>query len=196
MPGEHWFEYNGARLEPFYHMYNLTHLNERMVELAIARHWGLPWQHSRGLEVGNVTGHYERMTHPVLDLYELAAWYQVGNQAVHNTDLLELGVSHQLFSWVMSISTIEHTANPLAAIKILKDLVAPGGSLLVTFPTGVRQELDDYVLGAAQEESAHFCTISREDNDHGGWALDAMPQIQAYGPWANTVAIYEWTAPL
>jgi SAM-dependent methyltransferase len=192
MSGEHWFEYHGKHLTPSYHLYNLTHLNERMVELAVAFEWlkGESW--SQGLEVGNVLGHYKQMTHDVIDLYEEASWYQV-RQRIINVDILHLHVPEK-FQWVCSLSTVEHTADPVKAIKVLADFVKPGGKLLVTFPTGVRQELDALIMRPEEINSlfTKTCTIVREDNDHGGWAPSSDISVVPYGPWANSVFIGEW----
>lgn len=200
MSTEHWFEYHGEILEPYYHMYNLTHLNERMVELAIVRKWlterdawGL---YSPGLEVGNVTGHYWALRHMVFDLHEEPAWYQLSHQKVVAADILDFAdmEDHPVFPWVFSLSTIEHTEDPLTALYALRALVAPGGKLLVTFPTGAHPDLDSYVARL----SPHFtreCTVVRVENGHGGWEQTEEPEVREYGPWANSVAVLEWDKP-
>lgn len=192
MSSEHWFEYHGERLDVFYHLYNLTHLNERMIEIAIAHRFLHQRAWSIGLEVGNVLGHYGPMSHVVIDLHEQAEWYQT-RQTVANIDILGL-IPTKKYEWVISISTIEHTADPLVALSVLRSLVAPGGSLLVTVPTGVNAELDAYILVDAPFFD-RVCTIVREENDHGGWAQTEEPEVREYGPWANSVAIMEYTAP-
>jgi hypothetical protein len=178
-------------------MYNLTHLNERMVEVAIA-HWWLETQIPanmihRGLEVGNVLGHYDRRRHNVIDLYEKSAWYQ--RQQVIEADLLNLQPLPRggkiTYPWVCSISTIEHTGAGTAAVGVLKGLTRPGGKLLVTFPTGVDSSLDDMVNRGLMDFT-RSCTISRCGD---GWLQDEFPVVSEYGPWANAVAICEWTAP-
>jgi hypothetical protein len=198
MSDELWFEYHGERLEPFHHLYNLTFLNERCIELAIARQW-LPecaWHlNPGGLEVGNVMGHYWPMRHTVFDLYEPPAWYQLeGGQKVIDVDLLSLDeVEHPWFPWVVSLSTIEHTANPIKALEILYSLVEPGGRLLVSFPTGVDDRLDSWAEELPDMANTRACTIVRDGNDHGGWVQTPKPQLREYGPWANSVAIVEWS---
>jgi hypothetical protein len=187
------FEYHDEVLPYFLHMYNLTHLNERMVEIAIA-HWWLetqipPNMIHRGLEVGNVLGHYSRRRHKVIDLYEQAAWYQ--RQQVANIDMFYF--QHQIagtFPWVCSISTIEHTGAGFDAIGALKQFTQPGGKLLVTFPTGVDSSLDDMVNRGLMGFT-RSCTISRCGDD---WLQDEIPTVSEYGPWANAVAVCEWTS--
>lgn len=203
MSDEHWFEYHDERLGAFYHMYNLTHLNERMVEMAIATSWmdrrRYQSEFDRFLEVGNVTGHYAYRRHRVFDLHEEASWYQtlLGAQQIIPVDILEVNDWESIpqFKSVLSISTIEHTADPVAALAGLSRLVEPGGQMLVTFPTGVRPQLDMIATYHGSGIFDRFCTISRDDNAHGGWSQDPEPVTSEYGPWANTVCVGEWTAP-
>jgi hypothetical protein len=201
------FTYHGVELPYFWHLYNLTMMNERAVEIAIA-HWWLeqimdddhPTIWSAGLEVGNVLGHYEYHKHAVWDLNEEPAWYQkLGGQPVVSADILDF-VAMFAYPWVVSISTIEHTDNPLLAFDNLKSLVSPGGKLLVTFPTGVSKDLDDLIYEEALEQNrgggpffTRSCTIERTDD---GWAqtIGAMA-TREYGPWANSVFIGEWERP-
>ena len=196
MSDEAWFEYHGERLDLFHHMYNLTHLNERAVEMAIVHRW-LDSPSPRaddGLEIGNVTGHYGARRHIVYDLNEPASWYQeLTGQPVVSADVLYLNPDAS-FPWVLSISTIEHTEDPMLAVDVLHGLVAPGGDLLVTFPTGVRDELDDLARWCDQTFD-RCCTIARAENDHGGWEQTPTVEIRPYGPWANSVFVGEWTAP-
>lgn len=196
-PREHHFLYHGVELPYVYHLYNLTHLNERMVELAIARHFidrDLERQHD-GVEVGNVLGHYEPRMHTVIDLYEGASFHQVTRgQQVINADVTYVSQSYRA-PWVASISTVEHTANPMRTIDRLMTMVEPGGRLLVTFPTGERAELDTFVGNGFPGPWARACTLSREGDPLAGgveWRQDPEPRVNAYGPWANTVAVIEW----
>ena len=190
------FTYLGESYPLYCHTYNLTHLNERGVEIAIAHRW--LWQFRptvmhAGLEVGNVLGHYSQRLHLVFDLHEPPAWYQ-RNQPVRSVDILNLpaGVDRFPFPWVCSISTIEHTDDPPAAIDALKGLVEPGGKLLVTFPTGDRPELDD-ALGDLEAGFDSMVTIARSGE---GWRQTDTIEVRPYGPWANSVVVAEWAAPL
>jgi hypothetical protein len=200
------FTYHGVELPYFWHLYNLTMMNERAVEIAIAHHWleqimddDHPTIWSEGIEVGNVLGHYEYHKHIVFDLHEEAAWYQkLGGQPVVSQDILSFDGTGSAdrwefdqFPWVVSISTIEHTEIPITALVALKSLVAPGGQLLVTFPTGVDGPLDIFA-SAGFPNMDRGCTIVRTED---GWVQTDEPEIREYGPWANSVAICEWRAP-
>lgn len=184
------FRYWDVDLEEFHHLYNLTFLNERAVELAVVRHWGAPFEDFGGLEVGNVTGHYWPMNHRVFDLHEQPEWYQM--QLVESIDILNCDPGRQ-FPWVLSISTIEHTEDPLLALHVLMRLVQSGGRLLVTFPTGVHPDLD-VCVDAGAPMFTRGCTIVRDwDDEH--WTQTPRMLVREYGPWANSVFVGEWTAP-
>jgi SAM-dependent methyltransferase len=192
------FTYNGVELAYFDHLYNLTYLNERRVELAIAHHWlgQMPWEVQKaGLEVGNVMGHYCQRPHVVYDLNEPAAWYQeLAGQQVISQDILDV-VAMFAYPWVLSISTIEHTEDPIKALNELYDLIAPGGKMLVTFPTGADPRLDAYVEGLLPVYGGpmRWCTIARTDDD---WEQTTEAEIRPYGPWANSVFVGEWERPV
>jgi 2-polyprenyl-3-methyl-5-hydroxy-6-metoxy-1,4-benzoquinol methylase len=111
-----------------------------------------------------------------------------------NRDLFEWADEYmpRTYPWVLSISTVEHTADPVKAIEVLKDLVAPGGKLLVTFPTMVSDALDDFVMAGAIGMT-RACTIARDVD--GGWGQTPSFSLRTYGPWANSVFIGEWERP-
>ncbi len=133
------FRYRDKTLRPFWHSYNWTHTNERQIELPVVFDW-LGRRSGKGLEVGNVTGHYIKPHHKVIDLMETDEW-------VSNTNLFEVG---EQFDWVLAISTIEHVGwdnepgrrNPAEAIQHLLSLLSANGSMLVTVPLGYNWTLD------------------------------------------------------
>jgi SAM-dependent methyltransferase len=171
-------------LELFDHPYNTTILNERAVELAVARRW-LDERQGDGLEVGNVTSHYWAATHRIVDLYEQA-------EGVENVDLFTV---EDRFDWVLAISTVEHVrwddahdpSGGPAAVQHLRSLLKPEGQLLVTIPFGWNPPLDQELpLGADWWQC-----WQRAGND---WEMsDAEPV--GYGPrWANKVFVGVWRA--
>lgn len=139
------FELDGQRFPYFFHRYNLTWLNERVVEvpLADAVLSGLP-RGARVLELGNVLAHYERGGHDVVDKYEQAP-------GVRNLDVLELPDDGTRYDAIVSISTVEHVGvdddsgdptRAAAALALLHARLAPGGTLVVTIPVGYNPTLD------------------------------------------------------
>src|SRR5690606_34112160 len=120
------FRFQGAEHDGFDHPYNTTILNERAVEIPVVLDW-LPGK-GRGLEVGNVLGHYGVKGRRVVDLYEQA-------DGVENLDLFDIE-GH--FDWIVSISTLEHVRwdteprdpnGAVEAIGHLRSLLSPGGRM-------------------------------------------------------------------
>lgn len=127
----------------FYHLYNITWKNERAVEIAVAREFMDQHPSASTLEVGNVLSWYRPAHHDVLDKYEVA-------NGVINEDVVDFDPGHT-YDVIVSISTLEHVGwdetprDPtklLRAAEHLKQLVSPGGSMLVTVPLGYNPGLD------------------------------------------------------
>ena len=128
--------------------YNYTWLNERAVEvplaraqLAAARRAGT--DPARILEVGNVLSHYWAVAHTVVDKYERAP-------GVHNVDVADLDLTGP-FDLVLAVSTLEHVGldeevqdpgKPARAVARLASVLAPGGRLWCTVPVGYNDALD------------------------------------------------------
>jgi hypothetical protein len=189
------FEYWGEKLPYHDHPYNNTALNERAVELPIARHW-LEGCEGRGLELGNVLDHYDiGPEHLIVDRYEHAT-------NVTNTDVFDLG-GH--WDWILAISTVEHVrwdwpeerqaGGSLAAIRHLRNhLLAPGGRMLVTAPLGVNEPLD-VAIRQGDSLPTRDCVFVRQTD--GTWTQADRMAWAPYGvgqPWANAVWVAEWEA--
>ena len=143
------FEHEGRSHRYLRHPYNYTWLNERAVEIPLATAVlddalaaGVAPQ--RVLEVGNVLGHYRPVRHRVVDRYERAP-------GVENVDVVDIDPDAR-FDLILSISTLEHVGfdepvtdpgKPLRALEHLGSLLAPGGRLWCTFPTGYNPALDE-----------------------------------------------------
>jgi SAM-dependent methyltransferase len=162
--------------------YNATIRNERAVELAVVFDW-LRGCTGDGLEVGNVLAHYGRTGHRVADLFEQAP-------GVENVDVFDVDGR---YDWIVSISTVEHvrwdvdrdpTGAPFA-IRYLRDLLRPGGELLVTVPFGWNPPLDARLPCGAD-------TWGCWQRDGAGWAPSDLTPVE-YGPqWANKVWVGLW----
>lgn len=178
------FTYRGRRLDYFDHPYNSTRHNERAVEVAVALDW-LPGK-GRGLEVGNVLGHYGATGHRVIDLHEQAP-------GVDNLDVFDITGS---YDWIVSISTVEHVrwdteprdvTAAAAALDHLAGLLAPGGVMLVTVPGGYHPHLDEHLATLP-----NGCTYTRKGD---GWTRTRRPTFKPYGAttlWAESVWVGEW----
>jgi SAM-dependent methyltransferase len=161
------FAYAGASYEYLAHRHNYTWLNERAVEVPIARA-GVASADGRVLEVGNVLGHYGRVAHLVLDRYEQAS-------GVINTNALEFEDADG-FEFIVSVSTLEHVGwderprNPSAAERTfahLTKLLVPGGSVLATVPVGYNVHLDKAIREGRLELSE--LRALRRDERHNIW---------------------------
>lgn len=145
------FSFDGLRLAYFYDRYNLTWLNERAVEVPLARR--ALARGGRRLEVGNVLAHYGHRDHEIVDKYERAP-------GVRNVDVLALDPDLR-WDVVISISTVEHVGlddepfdprRAVEAVRLLAGAVAPGGELLITVPVGYNTALDDGLLAGEVPE--------------------------------------------
>lgn len=163
------FEYRGRRHDYLDHPYNETRLNERAIEVPIALAF-LNHQTGAGIEVGNVTRHYQpESTHAVVDLDEVAG-------GVLNEDV-RTWTPERPFDWLISISTVEHVgwprpwphpgvAEPHAATETLdrfRRFVRPGGPMLVTAPLGFNPGLDVALLDDPPEGSSTMLTDDGHD---------------------------------
>lgn len=140
------FRFEGAEVPYVFSRYNHTWLNERTIELAIARHLLRRWVPAAFLEIGNVLGHYGITGHQVLDLYERVDGVTNGDIVTWDTDAR--------FDAIVAISTLEHVRfdepdkdphGAVAALANMRRLLRPGGRLLVTVPLGYNPGLDDDV---------------------------------------------------
>lgn len=152
------FVYNGSEVEYFEHPYNRTWLNERSVEIPIIWEIMQKYAPEEVLEIGNVTPHYYRFGHVVVDKYEK------GRGALQQ-DVVGL-VLPQKYRLIVTISTLEHVGwdetprtpgKHLVALASLKGLLVPGGLLVVTLPIGYNPDLDaDLFSGRLGFDEVYF----------------------------------------
>lgn len=121
------FKFNEQEYEYIDMVPNQTRLNERRVELPLAMEF-LDWfEDQEILEVGNVTYHYTEIHHDVLDLNE-----KVRNYPIINEDILTWEPKRD-YDAILSISTLEHTNDPLKAVKKILNMA---DHVLITIPLG------------------------------------------------------------
>lgn len=183
------FEWDGHRLRYFDHPYNTTLLNDRAVEVPIARAW-LTCQHGDGLEVGNVLSHYQPVEHRVVDRHEQA-------DGVDNLDVFDIDGT---YDWILAISTLEHVRwdeeprNPKATevVDKLLGLLRPNGRLLVTIPFAQNPYLDGALLTGAYSDAREGTMVY----DPAGW--EWHPGACIWTPvrerrWAGSVWVGTWS---
>jgi SAM-dependent methyltransferase len=152
------FEFEGRKLEYFYHRYNMTWASERCIEVPIARDYLSRFAGRAALEVGNVLSHYGPVTHEVLDKFEKGP-------CVINEDIVTFAPG-KAYDLILSVSTFEHigfddeAAEPSgekirAALGACRRLLKPDGLLVITVPIGYNPHLDALIrtggLGARRE---------------------------------------------
>jgi hypothetical protein len=158
------FEFQGKAYPYFYHRYNRTFLNERIVEVPIV--WDEVKRHAPAsvLEVGNVLAHYFPIKHQVVDKYERA-------RGVIHADAVDYQPD-QHYDLIVAISTLEHVGwdeeprEPekfLRAVDHLASLLAPGGTLLATVPFGYNPEVDRFLA----EGRVPFTSVGYMKRDSG-----------------------------
>lgn len=172
------FTFQGNKYSYFYHWDNATWEKERAVEIPIV--WEIIKKYSRRnvLEVGNVLSHYFRFRHDIVDKYEKA-------DGVINQDVVDFQPSKR-YDLIVSISTLEHVGwnendyknkyektggvtlehvgrneksdmKILCAIRNLKRLLAPGGTMVITVPVGFNFELDKLLREGKIQFTRRFC---------------------------------------
>jgi len=190
-------EFQGRRLDCFYHRYNMTWASERCVEIPIAKSY--LDQHAKGavLEVGNVLSHYFPARHDILDKFEKA-------NGIINQDILDYRPAKQ-YDLILSISTFEHigfddeSTEPSggkikAAIAACRRLLKPDGRLVLTLPIGYNPELDELIRTGELASSREFFLCRRKKTD---WVPATREEALKFSykkpfPYANAVAIIEF----
>lgn len=172
--------------------YNGAWLNERTVEIAVARHLLSGLDPESVLEVGNVLAHYGQVGHTVVDKYEAI-------EGVINEDILDFRPD-RTYSAVVAISTLEHvgfdepTKNehaPTEALAAMRSLLSPSGFLLVTVPLGYNPGLDADIATGAFSCARQFSL--RRVSAENEWVADTIEAAKgcAYGsPYNNANAVY------
>ena len=140
------FEFDGERYRYMFHPYGATLSGERIVEVPIVLKQLKLHAGKRILEVGNVLSHYVECDHDVIDKYEQAP-------RCLNMDITEFEPA-SLYDFIVSVSTVEHIGwneyekvpqKAVQALYSMKNLLAPGGRMLVTCPWGYNPALDTYL---------------------------------------------------
>jgi len=109
---------------------NQTRVNERRIELPLAMEF-VEEHRDNLLEVGNVLRHYKPRgyyTHDIVDLYETNPNFP----EIINEDIMTFPPKKQ-YDAIVSISTLEHTDNPLAAVQ---RVISMAPHIFITIPIG------------------------------------------------------------
>jgi hypothetical protein len=183
------FMWQDRELFYFDHPYNTTLLNDRAVEVPIARSF-IDGRHGIGIEVGNVLSHYGTVEHRVVDRWE-------NEDGVENVDVFDI---HGGYDWIVAISTLEHVrwdepddGAPFGAVyaaRHLRALLNPSGRMLVTVPFGQNPYLDGAILCGALGAVTAGTMLFHPD----GWeeAVGALWRPVRGRRWASAVWVAEF----
>ena len=176
----------------FIHPYNYTWRSERAIEIPIIKTYLDNKKGKRMLEVGNVLSHYYKVTHDIVDNYEIA-------KGVINEDIMKFKPKRN-YDMIFSISTLEHVGvdgvrepgKAVKTIKKLQTLLAPRGLLAFTIPLGYNPVLDKAIFnGRLSLSKKYFFKKVSNDNKwiqiEEGRAKSAM-----YGfpfRWGNVIVV-------
>ena len=187
------FVFRGQELEYFYHRYNFTWRNERIVEVPIAWSFVEAAGDRRVLEVGNVLSHYFPHRHTVLDKYDRAP-------GVINEDALTFAPGER-YDVIVSISTLEHVGwdedprdpdKPVQVATNLARLLRPGGLLVASLPIGYNPHVDRS-LGSRRFPFTETYCLKRVSRDNRWQEVDwADIRDARYGvpfPSANGIVV-------
>ncbi|MEJ2051834.1 MAG: hypothetical protein P8Y60_18740 [Calditrichota bacterium] len=139
-------QFKGKELPLFFHRYNHTWLNERLIEIPIFKSLLDENKGKRILEVGNVLSHYFPVSHKIVDKYEKS-------ENVINQDIVDFHPKKK-YDLIISISTLEHVGYEekpqkpekiFRAIENLRKLCADNGRIYVSVPVGENPFLDRYI---------------------------------------------------
>ena len=191
------FEFAGRQLPYFRHHYNRAWTNERSVELALAFDFLERNDRGRILEVGHVLAHHGRGGHDVVDKYEQSP-------GVVNVDIVDFTPDAR-YDVIVSISTLEHVGfderprepdKTLRAYRRLREVLAPGGAMLLTCPMGYNPHLDEFIRdGRLDFPEIHYLRrVSKENH----WAEVDLAEVKdaRYGePFRNANAVFVGIVP-
>jgi hypothetical protein len=188
------FQFKGQELHLFYHAYNMTWATERCVEVPVIRHVleGVPPKDV--LEVGNVLSHYGPIQHMIVDKFERGA-------GIINEDIVTFQPGWA-FKLIISISTFEHIgfddertghskAKILTAVHACRQLLQPGGQLVITVPVGYNPEMDSILAGneLGAEETWYFKQTRKREWMEVGKEEALRARYGSPFPYANSIAV-------
>ena len=190
-------EFQGRRLDYFYHRYNMTWASERCVEIPIAKSYLDQFPNGAVLEVGNVLSHYFPARHDILDKFEKA-------DGIINQDILDYRPEKQ-YDLILSISTFEHigfddeSTEPSggkikAAIAACRRLLKPGGKFVLTVPVGYNPDLDDLMrTGELKPDQEFYLLRSKKLDWEPATKADALKcRFKTPFPYANAILVAEF----
>lgn len=186
------FNFQGTHLPYTFARYNNSFLNERSVEISIAKWFLATSGGGRVLEVGNVLMHYGIKGHTVVDRYEAIP-------GVINDDIVDFA-PEKPFDTVVSISTLEHVGwdetprepeRVFRAIENVKKCASAAGRILVTIPLGYNKTLDAGLRSSAVSFPQEVWLVRKNRrNEWGEGDKDAVLSMKYGQPYTGANGLY------
>jgi hypothetical protein len=153
------FEFQGKEYHYFFHPYCTTWRNERTVAVPII--WyviSCQAQNKKILEIGNMLSYYFEISHDVLDKYEII-------EGIINEDVISFnpGIKYDLIVSIMTLQTVGWDETPkdpnkvLIAINNLKNLLSPGGELVIVHTLGHNRIMDEMIENGVIQFREYHC---------------------------------------
>jgi SAM-dependent methyltransferase len=187
------FTFQGKSLQYLRVAYNYTWRNERAVEIPIFQDIVAQYEPSQILEIGNVLRHYMPIRHDVVDKYE-------EGPDVQNVDAVDYDPG-RTYDLIISISTLEHVgwdevpvepAKVRYAIDHLRQLLSPGGKLIVSLPVGYNSEVNTILAKGDVPWTSLVCLKrARWDNvwHQAEWRAIVKKRYDYWTPTARAIVI-------
>jgi len=186
------FEFQKIKYHYFYHPYNITWANERIVEIPIIKRKIDSFQGKEILEVGNVLSHYFSVNWDILDKYERG-------EDVINKDVVKFKPEKK-YDLIVSISTLEHVGwdeipkNPkkiLLAIKNLKEnCLKENGEILMTLPINYNLVMDKLLFsGKLVFDEKYYLKRISWDNKWEQSTLEDVRSVKFNSPFIGAQAL-------
>ena len=200
------FTWWGEVLPCFYFPHEGSDYSERSVELPCAlsflqdvgatvnadpNHWMVSTTGGRGIEIGDRLSRYDLCGHRVVD--SQSDWF--GAEAIDVFDV------EGTYDWIVAISSLLDVGAKdgrvtLNAVEHLRSLLAPGGRMLVTIPTGIQPFVDMRLRNGGLGED-RSCTFVRSQEDLTQWVqtetMTTLPPIHET-VWASSVWVGEFSS--
>jgi hypothetical protein len=174
------FVINGQTYRYFRHYYNNTWGNERAVEISYV--WDIVKkagkERKKVLEVGNVLSNYFSIDHDVVDKYEKSAYPRLLNVDFNDycpVEKYDLIVSISTFEHIGKIDPPEFIGRVKDAVDHVEDLLAPGGSAVITVPAGYNDFLDQSIRDGRISFSGTIC-MERHPK-HNEWKQTTLETV-------------------
>lgn len=184
------FTFNGEKYRYYTDKYNYTWRNERSIEVPLIYNIIKRCNNKKILEIGNVLSHYYKVSHDILDKYEV-----VDN--VINEDVVLY--KRKKYDLIIAISTFEHVGwdekprernKIIKAIANLKSILNSNGKIIFTVPLGYNPDINRIIKNKEiQFSEVTFMKRVSKINTWSQASYDEVKNAKYNSPFNNSNAI-------